>query len=269
MRNIREETGNFTTGFLIFSGLFTVLYSLSVGDNTYLVFGILLLFTFVLAASIGGKGDTDSDLEAIGWSNKNMGVVVPLGIAGGIVALVVGSLIINLSSKGAVASTVPDFSAMVSVLPMYTASVIPPAVAVSANIIAQWLIVAPSEEAAYRILAPFAAVSMLKNVVIAYFVAAILWMATHVNAYTLQGTPNAMYLVLFVIAIITTGLLWLTGNVISGIIAHGVFNTGVILIGAGNVDTTAYLVVFIILGILMYGWLAGREQTRSSKGGVV
>lgn len=268
MRNIREESGSFTTGFLLFSGLFTILYSLSVGDNTYLVFGLLLIFTFALAASVGGRGNADSDLESIGWSNKNMAAVVPLGIAGGVIALIVGSLIINLSSKST-ASIVPDFSAMASVLPMYSASVIPPTIAVAANIAAQWLIVAPSEEAAYRILAPFAMVSMFKNTIIAYFLAAILWMATHVNAYTVQGTPHAMYLVLFVIAIITTLLFWFTGSAISGIIAHGVFNTYVVLAGAENIGTAAYIVVLVILAILFFAWINGKEKVKGARGGVV
>ncbi len=266
--NIREEAGSVTTGFLIFSGLITVLYALSVGDNTYLVFGILLLFTFTLAASVGGQGNTDSDLEAIGWSNKNMGTVVPLGIAGGILALIIGSFIISLSAKNT-ASTVPDFSAVASVFPMYKASIIPASIATAVNIIAQWTIVAPSEEAAYRILAPFAGMAVFKNQIMAYAAATILWLATHINAYTMQGTPSSMYLVLAMIAVITIGLLWWTGSAISGIIAHAVFNSGVILM-AGNAGQAAYFVVLVILAILVYGWLTGMEKSRNSRrGGVV
>jgi hypothetical protein len=268
MRNLQEEAGkSVTTGYLIFSGLATILYALSISDNTYLVFGILLLFTFALAASVGGKGNTDSDLEAIGWSDKNMDKVIPLGIAGGFLALIVGSFIISLTARNT-ASTVPDFSAAASILPMYTASIIPPTIAVSVNIMAQWLIVAPSEEAAYRILAPFAGVAVFKNTIIAYVFAAILWLATHINAYTMQGTPRSMYLVLFVIAMITTGLFWYTGNAISGIIAHGVFNTGVIIM-AGNAGKPAMIVVFVILAVLSYGWFVGKNRKQRSGKGVV
>jgi len=258
-----------TTGYLIFAGLFTIAYALSVSDMTYLVFGILLLFTFALATSVGGQGNTDSDLEAIGWSNKNMGMVIPLGIAGGIAALIIGSLIVQFTTKNS-AAIVPDFSASASIIPLFSASVIPSSIALAANIVAQWLIVAPSEEAAYRILAPFAGVAVFKNALIAYVVAAMLWLGTHINAYTVQGTPNSMYLVLAVIAIITTGLFWFTGNAVAGIIAHGVFNTGVIIM-TGNIGNAGYFVLLVIAIILVYGYVNNKDKnkSRNKKGGVV
>src|SRR5659263_46700 len=214
MKPLLEQGSTATTGFLILSSLSIVILTLMFKDPLYIVFAIPIIMVFALAASVGGKGSSDSDLAAIGLSNKHMNVAVPIGILGGIVAVFLAGIITSFTAQSA--AIVPDFSSVT----LLSVSIISPSVAMSVNIIAQWLVVAPSEEAGYRILAPYAGQAIFKNLGFAWIFASLLWLATHVPTFIAQGVPNSMYLVLLMISTITIGLLWYTGNIISTIITH-------------------------------------------------
>ncbi|CAG0948617.1 MAG: CPBP family intramembrane metalloprotease [Candidatus Methanoperedens sp.] len=254
MKPLMQQSSTSTTGYLILSSLFIVILTLMFKDPLYIVFGIPIIMVFALAASVGGKGSSDEDLAAIGWSNKHMDTVIPIGILGGIVAVFLAGLITSFTQQSA--AIVPDFSSSATIL---SASVITPSIAMSVNIISQWLVVAPSEEAGYRILAPYAANSIFKNLGFAWIFATLLWVATHIPTFIAQGVPNSMYLVLIMIATITIGLLWYTGNIMSTIIVHGVYNTGVLLL-SNKVDSLTFYIVAIIIMILFIAYYSSSKK---------
>ena len=249
----KTDSGSVTTGYLIISSLTVVLLTLFFKDPTYLVFAIPLVLVFTLAASADKKGGgVDEDLEAVGWSDKGMELAVPLGIIGGMLVLFLGSIMTRYTPETA-SILVPDFS---SIAKISTATVIPPALALSVNIIAQWLSVVPGEEALARVLAPFGFMKIFKNMVIAFILAAFFWLFLHIPTYLAQGASQNMYIVLLLLALITTVLYIITKNLMSSIIAHGTFNTGVLLF-ASSFDTTTLYVVLIIVAILIYAWVSG------------
>jgi len=249
-----SDSGSATTGYLILSGLTVVLFALAFKEPMYIIFAIPLAFIFTLGASVdkSGKGSVDDDLEAVGWSDKGMNLAIPLGIIGGMAALFIGSIITKFTPETA-SIMVPDFSGIAA---LSTATVIPPTLALSANIIAQWLCVAPSEEALARVLAPFAFMKIFKNAILAFILAAFFWMFMHAPTYLAQGANQSMYLVLLLLAFITTGLYIFTKNLMSSIVAHGVFNSGVLL-SSSNFDSGTMYVVLIIVSVLVYAWLSG------------
>ena len=249
----KTDSGSATTGYLILSGLTVVLLTLFFKDPLYLVFAVPLAFVFTLGASVDkGKGSVDDDLEAVGWSDKGMELAIPLGIIGGMAVLFLGSIMTRYTSDTA-SIFVPDFT---NIAALTTASVIPAQWALSANIIAQWMVVAPAEEAMARILAPFAFMKIFKNTIIAFILAAFLWMGMHIPTYLSQNANQSMYLVLFLLAFVTTTLYIWTGNLISAIIAHSVFNTGVLL-SANNFDSGTMYIILIVIAILLYAWVSG------------
>jgi hypothetical protein len=254
MASRRESgSGSVTAGYLILSGLTVILFALALKEPMFIVFGIPITLIFALAASEDKRGGgLDEDLEAVGWTDKAMEQAVPFGIIGGMATLVFGGLIINYTPETA-SILIPDFT---SIAVLTTASVIPPTVAVSANIISQWLVVAPSEESLARVLAPFAGMRIFKNVIIAYIFAAFFWILMHVPTFITQNAKPAMYLVLIILAGITTVLYVYTKNLMSSITAHGTFNTGVVLSSSGFTQATIY-VVFIIIAVLLYAWISG------------
>lgn len=247
-----------TTGYLLFSAMSIITFALALQDPMFLVFAIPIILVFVLAAA-RGRGDVDRDLAGIGWTNRNLEMAVPLGIVGGMAAFVFGGLVVQ--TEGIYASIVPDFSALGKVT---TASVIPPAMATSINILSQWFVVAPSEEVGYRVLAPFAGMAVFKNMVVAYIVGTLMWIMTHVPTFTVQKTPMGMYFVLVLLSIIAIALFVFTGNIMSAIIMHGVFNTGVILSTSGA-DMMAYYVIFSIALVLSAVWIFGRGKEGGKK----
>ena len=257
----KTDSGSATTGYLILSSLTVVLLTLFYKDATYLVFAIPLVLVFTLAASADKKGGgVDEDLEAVGWSDKGMELAVPLGIIGGMVVLFLGSIMTRYTPETA-SILVPDFS---SIAALTTATVIPPYLSLSVNILSQWLVVSTSEESLARVLAPFAFMKIFKNTIIAFILAGFFWMLMHIPTYVAQGANQSMYLVLLLLAFITTVLYVWTGNLISSIIAHATFNSGVLL-SANNFDTGTMYVVLIIAAMLIYAWLSGALKSGKVK----
>jgi len=249
-----SNSGSATTGYLILSGLTVVLFALAFKDPMYIVFAIPLAFIFTLGASVdkSGRGSVDDDLEAVGWSDKNMQLAIPLGIIGGMIALILGSIMTKYTPDTA-SILVPDFSGVAA---LTTATVIPSSLALSVNIASQWLVVSTSEESLARVLAPFAFMKIFKNTVVAFILAAFFWIFMHVPTYTAQGANSMMYGVLLLLAAVTTILYLFTKNLMSSIIAHATFNTGVLL-SAENFDSGTLYTVLTILAILVYAWLSG------------
>ncbi len=250
----RTDSGSATTGYLILSGLTVVLFALWFKDAMYLVFGIPLAFIFTLGASADktGKGSVDEDLEAVGWSDKGMELAIPFGIIGGMLALFLGSIITRYTPETA-SMLVPDFTGIAA---LTTASVVPAQWALSANIISQFMVVAPAEEALARVLAVFAFLKIFKNIIIAFILAAFFWLFLHIPTYLAQGASQNMYVVLLILAFVTTVLYLFTHNLMSSIVAHSTFNSGVLL-SSSNFDSGTMYVVLIIAAILIYAWISG------------
>lgn len=244
-----------TSGYLLLSAIIIMLFALVYQDTGYLTFGIPIIMVFILAASVG-KGNTDSDLAQLGWTSQKLDVAIPLGILGGVVSLFLGSIIIGKLSTGSLATIVPDFSGMGK---LGTASVVPAMLATSANLISQWLIVAPSEESLTKILGPIAIFAITKNVVIAYLGAMFLWGLMHYPKFLMTGQPNSMYIVLAVVFGIALLVFYLSGNIMGAIVSHATFNSSVILIGE-NVNTITIYVVGVIAAILIYAFYTSRSS---------
>lgn len=261
-RKESEESGSATTGYLILSSLTVVLFSLWFKDAMYIIFAIPLAFIFTLGASADktGKGSVDSDLEAVGWSDKNMDTAIPLGIIGGMLTLFLGSMIIRFTPETA-SILVPDFT---NIATLTTASVIPAQWALSGNIISQFMVVAPAEEALARVLAVFAFLKIFKNIIIAFVLAAFFWLLLHVPTYLAQGASQNMYVVLLLLALVTTVLYIFTHNLMSAIITHSVFNSGVLL-SSNNFDSGTMYIVLIIAAILIYAWISGTLKSGQVK----
>ncbi|MDD5453914.1 MAG: CPBP family intramembrane metalloprotease [Candidatus Ratteibacteria bacterium] len=257
-----SDSGSATTGYLILSGLSVIILALFYKDPLYLVFAIPLVLVFTLAASADktGRGSVDEDLEAVGWSDKGMEIAVPLGIIGGMAALFIGSIITKYTADTA-SILVPDFTGASS---LSTASVIPPYLSLSVNILSQWLVVSSSEESMARVLAPFAFLKIFKNIFIAYILASAFWILMHIPTYLAQGANQGMYLVLLLLAFVTTLLYIFTKNLMSSIIAHSTFNTGVLL-SSNNFDAGTMYVVTLIIAILLYAWISGALKSGQVK----
>lgn len=253
-RKESEESGSATTGYLILSGLTVVLLTLFYKDAIYLVFAIPIVLVFTLAASGDktGRGSVDDDLEAVGWSDRNLGISIPLGIIGGMAALFFGSIITRFTPETA-SILVPDFSGLAA---LNTATVIPPYLSLSVNIFSQWAVISPSEESLARILAVYAFLKIFKNVILAFVLASLFWLFLHIPTYITQGASMNMYLVLLLLAVVTTALFVYTKNLLSAITAHGTFNTGVLL-SSNNFDSGTMYTILIIVAILLYAWLSG------------
>jgi len=248
----RDTKSNATVAYVIFCVVFVMVFALMFKDAMFLVFGFPIVLLFALGSSFDG-GTTEQDLETVGWSSGNMKNAVPIGIVGGLSGLMIGGLITNFV-PGQMASLVPDLAGTSSIL---TASVIPASLSISANIFSQFMVIAPSEEALSRVLIPYASYKAFKNWIIAFVVIApAIWIGSHIPTFIAQGAPQSMYLVLFVLAMITTAGFLLTKTILTAIISHGVFNSGVIIIN-GGIDITAYFIVFLIIAVLAYAWFKG------------
>lgn len=254
VRTTAEKGSSFTTGYLILSVLVTMSLALFFKDATYLVFALPTILAFTLAASIDKRGGSaDSDLEAVGWSSKNLTSAIPLGIAGGIISLVMGGFIMRTASM---ASLVPDFSTSIAALT--GASIIPAGLALATNIIATAMVVVPSEELGYRLLAPYAFFAAFKNQILAWIAASLLWAGTHIPTFMAQGVDNSMYIVLMFISLVNILLIYYTQNIMSAIISHMTFNIGVLLSPGGNI--MAYYVVAVIAIILSLAYFTSNNK---------
>lgn len=253
MKLIKIQQSSATAGYLITSAVGVMAFTLAFRDYSFLVFAIPIILVFALGASID-KGGVDEDLEAVGWSEKNIKLAVPIGILSGIVSLFIGSLIMQFTPEN-IGSIIPDMSSWVGKLA--TASVIPPALAVGANIIGQWWIISPSEESLSKILGSYAGMSVFKNIYIAYVFGIFVWIAMHIPTFIIQGTSIAMYGVLVVLGGTTLIAYFMTRNLISAVVGHGVFNTGVILLSE-NINIVSYYVILIIAVIIAVVWMRGK-----------
>lgn len=263
MRPLLPKESTASTGYLLLSALFVVLFTLAFEDPMFLVFGIPLLLVFILGASLDA-GKPEKDLEIVGWSGRNMGIAVPFGIAGGLLCLLVGTYLTRGIAPSAIyMSPMQVFVPEIATLGALTAaSVIPPFLSTGANIISQWFVVAPSEESLSKTLVPYAIYSIVPNWVLAYIIGAIFWIFLHVPKFITQNVDGRMYIVLLVIAFITTTLVIFTKTILTAVISHGIFNTGVIIIGGGANQTVFYIII-IILAILTYTWFRAKEAKRA------
>ena len=250
IKPIKIEKSSATVGYLILSTIAVISFALAFQDMNMLVFAVPLLVGFVIAASIN-KGKPEEDIIAIGYSGVHPEFFIPIGLIGGLIAIFVGSLIMEFSSQST-AALIPDFSGL------KLAAVIPPTVALSVNLMAQWLIIAPSEEILARTVAPFAFMSLTKNVIVAYLAGSALWMLTHYPTFTLQNVPNTMYLVLAVLAAITLIVYFLTKSLFASIISHATFNSGVLILGA-QINPLAFYTIGGISAVLAFVWLRGKK----------
>ncbi len=244
---------NVVIGYLVFSFIFSIIFSLYFADPMYYVFTAFLLMAIILATAID-VGDINKDLASVGWSSTNINTAIPLGVLGGIIALVLGSFIVNINMMN---TLIPDLT---SIAKFFTkASVISPLMAVSANLVAQWLVIAPSEESLSKIIAPFASLKIYNDKIVAFFIGILLWISMHVPTFIMQGAGNNMYFVLFILGVITAALFFMTNSILAPIIAHGIFNTAVILSTAqSNIYDT--FTILIIVAVLVLVWLKNPQK---------
>lgn len=263
MKPLLPKESTASTGYLILSAMFVVLFTLAFNDAIFLVFGIPLLLVFILGASLDA-GKPEKDLEIVGWSGRNMGIAVPFGIAGGILSLLAGTYLTRSITPSAIyMSPMQVFVPEIATLGVLTAaSVIPPFLSTGANIISQWFVVAPSEESLSKVLVPYAIYSIVPNWVLAYIIGAVFWIFLHIPKFIAQGVDGRMYIVLLFIAFVTTALTIFTKTILTAVISHGVFNSGVIIIGQG-VNQTAFYIIIIILAILTYTWFKSKGAQKT------
>jgi hypothetical protein len=243
-----EETSSLT-GLILLTGLATVTWGLFSQDTSVLVFAIPVIYALIIANSRGNK-DIDENVRSIGITGTNLKEAIPIGIAMGLLCFIIGNLIISLSSK-VTASTVPTFA-------LSGASFIPANVFTGVNILMQFLVVAPSEEIGFRFLAPYIYNSFIKFAPVAMLLGTITWVFIHIPTYIMQGTPISMYAVLFIIGLISIGLVYYTKGIIASWVMHSVFNTLVLIIG-GVLSIPTYIILVLIAGsiILIYFTAAG------------
>ncbi len=250
---IKTKSGGVTTAYLLFAVLATVTFGLALSDLSFIYFAILILSAFALSAMVS-TGSAQKKLAGIGWSDQNISMAIPYGVLGGLFTIFIGAFLLRLTPQTS-SMIAPDFSATASIV---SGSIIPVSFAVAFNIIGQWLITAPAEEAGYRIVAPFAALSAFGNEFVAFGIATFLWIFTHVPAYVSQNAPQAMYLILVILALVTIFLIKVTGSIMSAIVAHATYNTIVIMMAAPS-DGITIIVILAIFMVLLYIWNRGRK----------
>lgn len=245
IRNINNN--NPSIGFLILSLISTFALAIALEDAIILGYGILILSLFVLAAATD-KGTPEKNLQYFMWSNKDMGASIIYGIIGGVITLLLGIIILGISSRD-MASIVPDFSFSSKLV---AASVVTPNIISFFNILSQWTTVAPAEEALARILGPYSSISLVKNFYLALIFGSLIWISMHIFTFILQNTSPAMYLVLAILSGINIILLYSTKNIFSPIISHGTYNTGVILLSGITLSSIVAILLITILLLTIY-----------------
>lgn len=259
-----------STGYLLFCIAFTGLFALAYEDAMFIIFTVFLLLIFIIGASLDA-GKPEKDLELVGWSGRNMELVIPLGIAGGMFSFLLGLVIMrNIEPSSIYQAFVPDLSTTgKAILPttaflgLTSASVIPSILSTSANILSQWFTVAPSEEALSKIIVPWASLSIFKNWVLAYIIGSLFWIIYHIPKFVAQGVDGRMYVVLLLIAAINVALVIFTKNVLTGVISHATFNTDVTIYP--GVNQTAFYVILIILTVLVFIWFWGKKTKQARR----
>lgn len=256
-----------STGYMVFCIVITGLFALAYEEAMFIIFTVFLLLIFIIGASIDA-GKPEKDLELVGWSGRNMELVIPLGIAGGMFSFLIGAVImrnvepssiyqafiIDLSTTGTV---FPKLMAMLGLTTIASASIIPSVLSTSANILGQWFTVAPSEEALSKIIVPWASLATFKNWVLAYIIGTLFWIIYHIPKFVTQSVDGRMYIVLLLIAAVNVALVIFTKNVLAGVISHATFNTDVIIYP--GVNQTAFYVILIIMTVLVFIWFWSKK----------
>jgi len=236
-----------STGYLILAVIVTFALAIKMSDSSMLGFGIILVLLFAFASSFD-KGSSDANLRQLGWSNENLALAIPLGVIGGITTIFIGSLLIEYNSASA-SILVPDFSFAAQLSSVAIAS---SSLTIIFNIISQWFTVAPSEEALARLLGVKAFMSFFQVSGIAYIFSSLLWIVMHIPTYVMQNAPPEMYIILAIMSVVNIALLFITKNIFSAIISHGIFNTGVILLAVNPSVFVAIIVIILIISLFYY-----------------
>jgi len=237
-----------------------VVFALFQESTMLIVFPLMLIAVLALAGS-RGKGNVEEDLESVGVTGEGMGMTIVVGIGVGIFSLLIGTLIMSaMPGKGSfleLGSIIIPITATAAALG--TATVIPSYLVTSSNILAQWVYVAPGEEAGMRVLAVFGLQSIFGNPIVSFAGATLIWAAMHIPIWMTSGVSETMYLVVVVWGIIWSVQFVIMRNFFGNVISHATTNTGVILataVGFGGVSNIYVLGtitgIVIVLGLL--GW---------------
>ena len=252
---LTSERSSITTGIMILSLLFVVGYTLFLDDSMYLVFAIPLL-AFITFSALRGGDDIDESLENLGWGDRNIWFALPMGFVGGAVALLIGGIILNVNLVNA-SLLIPN---MKTAGGLAVASVIPVSIAITADIISQWMVVAPSEEAGFRVLAPYALSSIIPNPIFIFTGSTLMWAAYHYPTWVMSGTNTNMYIIIVVWGMIFAALLLITGNVLSSITAHAVTNSSIIIINNDILGTVQVILGIFMIAIIGFGIWQYKEK---------
>lgn len=241
-----------------------IVFPLAYDDWRTIVFALILIGTFLIGVSTDTSGKpADSDLAQVGWVSDRDHMFVPIGVITGMLALFLGGLIMELFPQGILSSSatitqqnmallsaalVPDYSGI------KLGQVIPVYMAVGANIIAQFFVIAPSEESLSKIYLPWGFMSLFKNLGVAYLFGQIGWVLLHVFTFIAQNASSAMYLVLLMLGGVTLLIYSFTKSIFSSSTAHSTFNSGVILLSSG-MNIITFGVISSIGAALTYIWL--------------
>ena len=242
---------------LIIGGIAFTLFQDSI---MIIVFPIMLITVLALAAA-RGTGNVEEDLESVGVTGEGMGQSIIIGVIIGIVSLLIGTLIMTIMpGRG---SFVELGSIILPVtgtaVALGTASVIPSYLVTSSNILAQWVYVAPGEEAGMRVLAVFGLQSIFGNPIVSFAGATLIWAAMHIPIWMTSGVSEVMYVIVVVWGIIWSIQFVVMRNFFSNVVSHATTNTGVILataVGFGGVDNFYVIgtIVAIIVVLALLGW---------------
>lgn len=262
MRPLLPKESTASTGYLILCISITGLFALAYKDAMFIIFTIFLLLIFIIGASLDA-GKPEKDLELVGWSGKNMNLVIPFGIAGGMISFLIGLIITRNVEPSSIYTFpmqvfVPDLSTTgMAFAAITSASVIPSIFASTANILSQWFTVAPSEEAMSRIVLPYAFNSILKNWVLAYILGTLFWVGTHIPKFVAQGVDGRMYIVLLLVAFINLAIILFTKNILTGVISHATFNTNIEIYP--GINQTTFYTLLIIVSVLVFIWFKSKK----------
>lgn len=260
MRLKVEET-NSLTGMILLTSLALLTFGLFTQDINLLWFALPIIFSLIIAIS-RRSGDIDEAVKSIGISGTNIQSAIPIGIIAGVIVFIIGSFIVTFTDKNT-ASMIPTF-AIASLSPA-TSTLIPAGSFLAMNLLIQWLIVAPAEELGFRFLAPYIFYSFSKSIPFAILFGTLLWIVEHVPTFAIQGASQGMYIVLLLLGIMSIALIYYTGGIIASWIAHGVFNS-LVLIMTGTLNSITYLVIIgiIISLIIIYSKSGGKNAKTQS-----
>lgn len=229
----------------------TLVFTLILQEAFVMIFGIMILGVWVLASSIG-KGSAKEDLESVGVTGQHLTVAIPIGIAVGVLSLIIGSIIMAVDDTASfLALSTLIIPSMATAAAVGVTTVIPMQLALMFEIAAQWLYVAPGEEAGFRVLTVYGLQSIFKNPIIAFFGATLIWAAMHIPLWISTGVPTTMYVVVVIWGIMWAAQFVIIRNYFSNVVSHAVTNTGVLIMRDfdTNVNIYTYITLFAILVI--------------------